>query len=314
MRTIKSIITTALVGMCTLVALNVSAQSADNARFLSLAPSTGLPIIPIFEGWVANEDGSRTFSFGYINRNTKQSIDVPLGASNRIEPAKYDGIQPTHFPVGRGTGIFSITVPPEEAGSDVWWYITPAEGGEPLKVPGRAANAAYELDFIRPRPQGALQPLAGFGTNGEQKAGLLAQVGEYNGTVKAGEPVVLTVNVSDPSDRDPTDPRFVEPLPVGVTFNKYQGPGEVTFSRHESTKTPTNPYKEGSRRFSFWQPPAVNEMEVEGGAGIGRIYAAFSEPGEYMIHTKVDNFRAPDSQDGDQCCWTNIIQKVTVTP
>ena len=314
MRIIKSIITTALVGICTLVALNVSAQSADNARFLSIAPSTGMPIIPVFEGWVANEDGSRTFSFGYINRNSKQAMDLPLGVANRIEPAKYDGLQPTHFPVGRGTGVFSVTVPAEEADSDVWWYLTPVGGGEPLKVPGRAQNAAYELDFIRPRPQGALQPLAGFGTNGEQKAGLSAQIGEYNGTVKAGEPVALTINVKDPSDRDPTDPRFLEPLPVGVTFNKWQGPGDVTFATHESTKPAVNPYKEGSRRFSFWQPPAVNEMQVEGGEGLARIYATFSEPGEYMIHTKVDNFTAPDSANGDQCCWTNIYQKVTVTP
>jgi hypothetical protein len=307
-------ITMAFAGICTLVALNVGAQSADNARFLSIAPSSGMPIIPVFEGWVANEDGSRTFSFGYINRNSKDAIDRPLGTANRIEPAKYDGIQPTHFPPGRGTGIFSVTVPPEEADSDVWWYITPADGGEPLKVPGRANSGAYELDFIRPRPQGALQPLAGFGTDGEQKAGLLAQIGEFNGTVKAGEPVVLTVNVKDPSDRDPTDPRFVEPLPVGVTFTKYQGPGEVSFARHESTIIPTNPYKEGSRRFGFWRPPAVNQMEVPGGTGVASIYATFSTPGDYMIHTKVDNFRAPDSQNGDQCCWTNIIQKVTVTP
>jgi hypothetical protein len=304
----------ALVGICTLVALNVSAQSADNARFLSIAPTDGMPIIPIFEGWVRNEDGSRTFSFGYINRNSKLGVDLPLGTANRIEPAKYDGIQPTHFPVGRGTGVFSVTVPAEEADSDVWWYLTPPGGGEQLKVPGRADSGAYELDFVLPRPQGALQPLAGFGTDGEQKAGLLAQIGEFNGTVKAGEPVVLSVNVRDPSDRDPTDPRFVEPLPVGVTFTKYQGAGDVTFARHESTSIPTNPYKEGSRRFGFWQPPAANEMQVEGGAGVARIYATFSAPGEYMIHTQVDNFRAPDSQAGDQCCWTNIVQKVTVTP
>ncbi len=314
MRTIKSMIMTALMGICALVALNVSAQSADNKRFLSLAPSSGMPIIPVFEGWVANEDGSRTFSFGYINRNSDKAVDLPLGPLNRIEPAKYDGMQPTHFPTGRGTGVFSVTVPAEEADSDVWWYLTPADGGEPLKVPGRAANSAYELDFIRPRPQGALQPLAGFGTNGEQKAGLLAQIGEFTGTVKVGEPVVLIVNVKDPSERDPTDPRFVEPLAVGVTFTKYQGPGDVTFAKHESTPEAVNPYKEGSRRFSFWRPPAVNQMQVPGGEGIARIYATFSAPGEYMVHTKVDNFNAPDSADGDQCCWTNIIQKVTVAP
>jgi hypothetical protein len=54
-------------------------------------------------------------------------------------------------------------------------------------------------------------------------------------------------------------------------------------------------------------------VQVEGGRGIANVVATFSQPGEYMIHTKVENFRAPDSSDGDQCCWTNIVQKVTVT-
>lgn len=314
MRIFKTTLMTALFSLCALMALNVSAQSADNARFLSLAPPSGLPIIPVFEGWVAHEDGSRSFSFGFINRNTEGFTDLPLGEMNYIEPAKYNGLQPTHFPPGRSTGVFIVTVPPEEADSDVWWHLKPLDGGEPLKVPGRAISGAYELDFIRPRPQGALQPLAGFGTNGQQAAGLLAQIGEYNGTVKAGEAVELTINASDPSDRDPTDPRFVNPLAIGVAFNKHQGPGVVSFERHPSTKIPTNPYKETNRRFRFWQPPAVNETEIEGGSGVAKVMATFSEPGDYIIRATVDNFKAPDSQKGDQCCWTNILQKITVTP
>jgi hypothetical protein len=33
-----------------------------------------------------------------------------------------------------------------------------------------------------------------------------------------------------------------------------------------------------------------------------------------MLRIMAENFRSPDSQDGDQCCWTNVYQKVTVTP
>ena len=229
--------------------LQVQAQSADNGRFLSLAPPTGLPIIPVMEGWIANPDGTTSFSFGFINRNDVP-VDIPLGTANYIEPAKYSGMQPTHFPAGRSTGVFTVTVPAAEANDDIWWYIKTGDE-EPLKVPGRRGASAYELDFILPRPQGAMQPHAGFGENGARLPGLFAQVGEFEGNVKAGEPVVLTVNVED--------------------------------------------------------------VQVEGGRGIANVIATFSEPGEYMIHTKVENFRAPDSSDGDQCCWTNIVQKVTVT-
>ena len=291
--------------------LQAQAQSADNGRFLSLAPPTGLPIIPVMEGWIANPDGTTSFSFGFINRNDVP-VDIPLCTANHIEPAKYSGMQPTHFPAGRSTGVFTVTVPSSEADDDVWWHIkTGAE--EALKVPGRRGASAYELDFILPRPQGAMQPHAGFGENGARLPGLFAQVAEFDGNVRAGEPVVLTVNVEDISERDSTDPRFVEPIPMGVHFSKYQGPGEVVFEHHESTVIPENPYDEGDRRFRFFRQLEPGDVQVEGGRGIANVIATFSEPGEYMIHTKVENFRAPDSSNGDQCCWTNIVQKVTVS-
>lgn len=312
MHKLQRIITLLTFAFLAVFSLQAQAQSADNGRFLSLAPPTGLPIIPVMEGWVANPDGTTSFSFGYINRNDV-AVDIPIGSANYIEPAKYSGQQPTHFPAGRGTGMFTITVPSEEADDDIWWHIkTGAE--EALKVPGRRGASAYELDFILPRPQGAMQPHAGFGEDGPRSPGLMAQRGTYPGTVKAGEPVVFTVNVEDISERDSTDPRFVEPLPVGVSFSKYQGPGEVTFEHHESTAIPENPYDEDDRRFRFFRQIEPGQVQVEGGNGLARVVATFSIPGEYQIHTKVDNFRGPDSSDGDQCCWTNLVQTVTVTP
>ena len=193
------------------------AQVTDNPRFLTLAPPTGLPIIPVMEGWVANEDGTRTISFGFINRNT-EAVEIPFGPSNYIEPAEFDGYQPTHFHAGRGTGVFAVTVPADRITEDVWWYLRTGDG-ELLKVPGRSGAPAYELDFILPRPQGSLQPLAGFGEEGPQSAGLSAAYEDYYDPARAGEPVTLTVSVTDVSVRDPSDPRFGEPLPIGVSFN-----------------------------------------------------------------------------------------------
>jgi len=83
-----------------------------------LRPS-GQPVVPIFEGWWRNPDGTYDLSFGYFNMNTKEAIDIPLGPDNFIEPASFNGMQPTHFdPVpndGRGSrrffGVFTLTVP-----------------------------------------------------------------------------------------------------------------------------------------------------------------------------------------------------------
>ena len=296
-----------------LIALASFSIQAQQPRFLSLTPPEGLPIIPVMEGWTANDDGSRSFSYGYINRN-KVPVELPLGeGSNWMEPAEYSGGQPTHFPPGRGTGVFTVTVPADQADIDVWWYLKTGDH-EPLKVPGRAGIGAYELDFILPRPQGAMQPLAGFGESMDIGPGLSGSVRDYPRSVQVGEEVTLTVRVKDISVRDATDPRFKEPLPVGVHFNKYQGPGDVTFSVHPDTVVPENPYEPGDRRFAFFRAPDPNDVEVPGGDGLARVNATFSAPGEYLVQATVENFRSPDSSFGDQCCWTNVWQRVTVTP
>jgi len=298
----------------------VSASSqAQQPRFLSLAPPEGLPIVPLMEGFIRNPDETISFSFGYLNRN-KVAVEIPLGEANFMDPAEYGGMQPTHFSPGRHTGIFSITVPADRIDSEVWWNLK-AENQEILRVPGRAGRVAYELDFILPRPQGALQPLAGFGESSNISPGLLASVRDYPDSVKAGSEVLLTVRVKDPSVRDSNDPRFAEILPVGVTFNKHQGHGAVTFTRHPDNVSDIDSEGQAKEPSVLCQGCTLvvnqdgpNVVSVPGGEGLALVYASFSEPGDYIIHAKVDNFSAPDSSNTNQCCWTNVYQRITVTP
>jgi|TARA_B110000438_G_scaffold298865_1_gene347894 hypothetical protein len=291
---------------------------AQQPRFLSLTPPEGVPIAPIFEGWIANADGSRSFSYGFLNRN-EVAIELPLGEANFMEPAEYNGMQPTRFPPGRYTGVFSVTVPADKSDIDVWWNLKTGDQ-EVGKIPGRAGRAAYELDFILPRPQGSLQPFAGFGESSNITPGLVASVRDYSGSVKAGSEVLLTVRVKDPSVRDSHDPRFTEALPLGVTFNEYQGSGPVVFTRHPDNVV--DPQSEDlAEPVSLCQgctlqvnQPGPNVVSVLGPEGLARVYASFSVPGDYIIHARVDNFAAPDSTQNNQCCWTNVYQKITVTP
>jgi hypothetical protein len=293
-----------------LLAVSVSAQAQPPTRFLTLSPPDGLPIIPVLEGWIANEDGSRSMVFGWINRNDKAAY-IPIGENNRLEPAEFNGMQPEHFDAGRGAQVFMVTLPADRADEDVWWHIKSGDGGEELKVPGRARDAAYEIDFIRPRPQGSLQPMAGFGEDGARARGIMAMVENYSATVTTGTPVALTVNVEDISQRDASDPRFGEPLNVGIHFELHQGPGSVEFTRHESTPEPEVRELPPGVPARFRRGSAPNEVTVPG-QGVASVYANFSTPGEYMIRVVVENFSAPDSSQGDQCCSTNIYQRVTV--
>ena len=56
-------------------------------------------VAPFMEGWYANEDGTFSISLGVLNAN-QETIRIPLGPDNFIEPAQFDGMQPTVFTPG----------------------------------------------------------------------------------------------------------------------------------------------------------------------------------------------------------------------
>jgi hypothetical protein len=81
-------------------------------------------VFPYFEGWYPNEDGTTTILLGYYNRNTDQTLDVPIGPNNRIEPGGPDRGQPTHFLPRRQYGVFTITVPKDFGKEKITWTLT----------------------------------------------------------------------------------------------------------------------------------------------------------------------------------------------
>ena len=46
----------------------------------------GQDVVPVFEGWERNADGSINMVFGYMNRNYGAEVDIPLGPDNMILP------------------------------------------------------------------------------------------------------------------------------------------------------------------------------------------------------------------------------------
>jgi hypothetical protein len=298
-----------------LITGSASAQAPDpfnpNNRFLTLEAPVGMPVIPVMEGWYPNDDGSITISFGYHNRN-KETIDIPLGENNYIEPARFNGMQPTHFEAERDTGVFTVTLPADMAKSDVWWYLKTGEN-EILKVPGRGGAGAYELDR-NPRPQGSISPMAWF-DGGEKDSGPDGPVNTRVVTAKVGQPVVLSVNIQDNSVRDTSDPRYAKPLTVHTQWFEHQGPGMVTFTKHESTVDPEPPKERPNLPASFRRrEPQPSEVTLPTTEGTVKVYASFSAPGEYIVRLRADNWNSPDSSEGNQCCWTNAYQRVTVSP
>jgi hypothetical protein len=86
--------------------------------------SSGQDVVPVFEGWIRNADGTFTFVFGYFNRNWKEELMIPAGPDNRLEPGPPDRMQPTYFLPRRQPWVFRVQVPKDWGRQELVWTIT----------------------------------------------------------------------------------------------------------------------------------------------------------------------------------------------
>ena len=323
-------------GLAALAPLPAESQDWTRREF-PLAPpnSSGNFVAPFFDGWYPNEDGTYSFSFGFMNRNDEDLVEIPLGPNNFIEPAEFDGGQPTSFPVvsyggfggPRERGVFAVVVPADYEG-DVWWTLT--TDGYTTRVPGRLVSpgliikSAYELSTT-PRAQGSLRPRIRFSENGPDVIGIEGMESSETLSTTVGEPVEVEFWAFDRGER--------ELQGVNMTLWKYQGPvgGEIAFeSLVAAPPEGTGRRGGGGGGFGFGGPglrvaprppgpgPVTTGQSIllptEGdAANMGSFRAAFDTPGEYVIRIRIDNFTSGDSAAGNQCCWSNGYVRVRVT-
>jgi hypothetical protein len=273
----------ATVALAAALALSAPSLQARQQQFpLAPNPPTGLTVSPFFEGWYANPDGSYDLSLGYFNRNSREPLYIPRGPNNFITPAEFDGFQPEHFPPRRVRGVFTVTIPEAmvNAGQRVTWTLVVR--GDTLSVPAGARIPSYQLAYL-PMAMGSLPPVITFEPGGESGRGPRGIVSPTTYRTGVAQPIVLRFTaIDDPSMRADTT-RY----PINVGWVTHQGPALATF--------------------------ADEVMTEEVGGGEASVTVTFSEPGEYVIRGQADNFDAPDSAAGDQCCWSNAYFRVTVT-
>lgn len=275
-------------------AIGVVGAQAPRQWPLAPVPPDGQRVAPFFDGFYQNPDGTITLSFGYSNFNREQTIEIPLGPDNFIEPKEYDGRQPTSFPVApapgptgarrdRERGVFTVTVPGTFKGDVVW---TLRHAGQTHKVPGRSKTGAYGL--LWPMASGSIPPQLRFKADGPFGRG---PVGIESPPLQAtvGTPLSVTIWMNDDSKR--TDEiqikeRGPERNAINVNWYKHSGPGPVTFD-----------------------PPKSSLKEL---AGTATSAITFAQPGTYMLRVRADNFGRVDTSAGNQCCWTNGYIRVSV--
>ena len=264
-----------------------SLSSRQPQQQLPLSPDrgSGLAVTPAYEGWYRNPDGSYSLSFGYYNRNRDEVVEIPLGEHNVMEPAELNGMQPTRFEPRRHWGVFVVRLPADAPpDSRVVWTIE--FRGQRYSIPGHL-HIDWQIDALQGEAGAGNTPprlrFEGDGPEGAGPAGVMAEPM----VARVGEPLQLTVWVSDDGVRDPSIASGGrENVPVTLSWFKHQGPGEVTFAEE-----------------SGQAPVTGGEMATT---------ATFSAPGEYLLRVRANDSSGVSGAGHAQCCWTNGYVWVSV--
>jgi hypothetical protein len=259
------------------------------ASQLPLEPfrEAGSSVTAAYEGWYRKPDGSVAFLVGYFNRNTVQTLDIPVGPENRIEPGGPDLGQPTHFLPRRNWGVFSIDGPPgfeDYRNKKLTWILV--ANGQTTQVPF-SLDPLWEVEPYRDAAQGNTPPVLKFQADGPPHQGPPSGFAAML-EATAGAPLTLTVWASDDAQVDPDRVERADRPPVSVFWSKFRGPGEVTFADAR---------------------PKVDLADQ----GKTRTTATFSEAGEYILRLQANDISG-EGGGGFQCCWTNAHVRVNVTP
>ena len=260
----------------------VLSQAQTRQGTLPLEPSRerGASVTPAFEGWYANPDGSFTLLVGYYNRNSKQTLDVPIGPDNKIEPGPPDQGQPTYFETGRQWGVFTIKVPKDFGTRTLTWTIV--SNGETQSIPF-TLNKGYPISPFKELGMGNQPPVLSFAQDGPKFTGPpVGTAATLTGTV--GQPMTLNVWVEDPKPAQGERGRGPSSV-ASVSLHKHRGPGIVTFDKA--------------------RVPATRQGEMVSST------ATFGASGDYVLRIQA-NDESGEGGAGFQCCWTNALVKVTV--
>jgi len=270
----------AVLVFCVFVARGFSRAAAAQLP-LDAAHESGQGVTAAYEGWFRNADGTFSLLVGYFNRNQKETLDIPAGPDNRIDPGGPDQGQPTHFLPRRQWGVFTITVPADFGDKKLTWTLV--AHGKTTAVP-MGLNPLYEVEPFKEAAQGNTPPVLKFEPDGKTFQGPPRGIAAtLNAAVS--EPLTLTVWATDDAVIDPD--RKAGETPVTISWSQFRGPGPVRF---ESPK------------------PSVDKT-----SGRTSTTVTFGAPGDYILRAQANDVSG-EGGSGFQCCWTNVLVKVVVKP
>jgi len=272
----------------------------DNIETLS----SGLGVIPTYDGFHPYPDGTIEMWFSYHNRNWQEELDIPIGPNNFVEPFGPDAGQPTHFQPRTNRWVFTIKLPKDfDKTKEVVWTLT--SRGKTYKAYGSLKPDFIQDDNGLQREAGVEEPPR------ENQRPVVKIVGDTHRTAKVGEPIILSAVTTDDGlpkypekgrdgkPRDPTD--FRKPSSQRAAYGLrmswvvYRSPGKITFDPKQFKVWEDQ--RGGSASARRWSPPPVPPDNL------WAVRATFSEPGEYTVQAR----------GSDGLFFVNEYVKVTVT-
>ena len=164
-----------------------------DGRSQELTYLSGQPVIPLYQGYSPNADGSYTMYFGYLNKNWQEEIDVPIGPENTLSPAptvQSDAGQPTHFLPRDNRWQFTVRVPADWGTKEVVWTL--ASHGQTYRAYGVLKPGYIVDDYV-------IQHEFGSDSTHGRKDPVLNVEGGRQRSAKVGQSVELVAVATDPN-------------------------------------------------------------------------------------------------------------------
>jgi len=202
-----------------------------------LPPETGIQhasgqnVQPFFEGWQRYPDGSISMWFGYLNRNFKEQVDVPIGPDNSFDPGGDRG-QPTHFYPRRQQFVFKIDLPKDwDKERKLVWTLT---------AHGRTSKAVGWMQPEWEVDDGVRQMNVSFGSTPPVDPPNEAPTitGSADHTIELGKSLKLTASATDDGLPKGRGPRGTG---VWIRWIVFRAPGNVSFDPERTPRVAGKP-------------------------------------------------------------------------
>jgi hypothetical protein len=289
-----------------LVVLQVPGFSQSRPGEGNLTYTRGQSVIPVYQGWTENADGSFNLHFSYLNQIWEEELNIPIGPDNSVvRPGATapDAGQPTHFYPRLNRWQFTVKVPKDfGTGNEVIWTLT--SHGMTNRAYGTLAPG-YAMDEYLIQFEFGGTPVRG------RKPPTVTVDGSKERTAKVGQAVPLVAVAVDSfvppagggrrggggnrgrGDAEPRSPNQIGPGDVGGDFIRSTAAGlrlAWLVYRGDASKVtfdPPMPFKvwEDQRGGSPWAPGFQVPPVPPDNRWLHNV--TFSEPGEYVLRVLV---------------------------